>query len=119
MAITELGEENSGTARVDCRLRCAPFVASFGIRWDNYQWKNDPTIEISKSKKKKADGEPKELSIGDKMIQILKDNPNGMTYTQWKNATVSKQLTTDGYFERVVPSLKSRIRQAGRLYFAV
>jgi RecA-family ATPase len=118
MAITELGEENSGTARVDCRLRCAPFVASFGIRWDNYQWQNDPTVEISK--KPKEPKEPKEPNKQDLMIQILRDNPNGMTNIQWKNAVVSKQLATEGYFDRAVGILreKKRFRQAGRLYFA-
>lgn len=120
MAITELGEENSGTARVDCRLRCAPFVASFGIRWDNYQWRNDPTVDVAPKKKSKDSG-PKEPTVKDKIMQILKDNLKGLTYMQWGNATVAKQITTRKYFEKIVGNLVlgKEYTKVGNLYFAV
>jgi hypothetical protein len=120
MAITVIGEEDSGQARVDCRLRCAPFVASFGIRWDNYRWINDPTIDVTTKVKRKKDSEPKALTVKDKIMQILIDSSIGITYTQWQRATVAKQITTEKYFEKIVSNLGlGEYRKIDNLYFPI
>jgi hypothetical protein len=118
MAITSIGDEELGQARVDCKLRCSKPIRSFGTSWGDFQWRRDESIDITPVKK---DKEPRGPSKSDLILQILKDNPQGLTNTDWKKLAIVQLQVAIPTFDKSVAKFKDKglLRQDGKLYFVI
>jgi RecA-family ATPase len=96
-------------AKVEISGRNIRERSAFGIRREDYQWKRDANIAIKKS-------ENKQPTQADKLLTILKDNPQGLTYTQWKDLAMTRFNIGRDSFNVAKRGIIKKIKLEGNLY---
>jgi AAA domain/Bifunctional DNA primase/polymerase, N-terminal len=72
-------------AKIEVRARMVPPIEPIGIRWNMPLWTRDDSVSLEEVVGKSFNKLGETKTQGEIMLDLLKDHPEGLTYTQWLN----------------------------------